>query len=215
MKRLILSLIIATGCAPDADIRNERAPSNGKDGKSCSVSKTEKGSLVKCGDGEVLVENGKDGKDGENGKDGSNGSNGFNGSNGSNGQDYKAPTSLEGFYNLPNGGYLELVENYDKSIIIYGTQRIYSTNTDGTSVLYPALPTTTHTVHSGSVTGEVALTYAAANGLEVDITNVAIAGSRKTVYTFSKDTSGHLVIKILTYSATGLNVESTRTITSL
>ena len=116
---------------------------------------------------------------------------------------------------MPNGGYIELIETYDKTIIINGTQRIYSVNTDQTLTLYPALPATAQVIHSGIVTGESNLTYAATNGLQNDITNAVVIGARKTVYTFSKDSTNHLVIKMITYTATGLAIETNRTVTSL
>jgi len=208
MKKSLLILALVISCGTEGQ--------RGRSGESCTVIESSEGSLVKCGASEVLVKNGTNGTNGTNGVDGKSGTNGTDGKSGTNGKDYVAPTTLEGFYSLPNGGYLELVENFDKDIIVFGTQRIYSPNSDKSLALYPTISTTPFAVRNGKIVGEQSLAYTAlANGLKIDATNADISGTRKTTYTFSRTDTGKLLIEILVYSSTGLSIEATRKITSL
>lgn len=163
-------------------------------------------SLYACGTA------GAPGRNGTNGKDGINGTNGIDGKNGVDGKDFtpEQEVSLAGYHLLPNGGYLELLEDSDGRLIINGTQRIYTKNSDNSLSLLPTLGTGPYAPHDGILRIESNLTYAAAtHNMQPDANNTAMVGSRKTVVTLTmKDKK--FVVDVLVYSSTGLVIESTR-----
>lgn len=94
---LVVTVSILSACAPDRKVvrivngqpGSPGAPGrDGTNGVSCTVLRTEGGSLLLCQDGtEVYVADGRDGTDGSNGQDGEDGSNGTDGQDGSDGND--------------------------------------------------------------------------------------------------------------------------------
>lgn len=52
---------------------------DGEDGTSCSVSQTDQGAVITCGDSSAIVSNGQDGADGQNGTNGEDGQDGTDG----------------------------------------------------------------------------------------------------------------------------------------
>lgn len=139
------------------------------------------------------------------------------GKDGTNGKDFTpaAEVSLSGYHMLPSGGYIEFIEDSDDKILINGVQRIYSTNTDGTIGLFLSLVVGPYTPHSNIIRTEYIATYVGVtNNIHVLATNVQIVGARKTIATFSRNTSGKLVINMKIYSATGLTIEADRTVTA-
>lgn len=171
--------------------------------------------LTSCG--EYPEEYGTDGKDGKDGETGPQGSDGADGKDGADGEDFTpaASVSLDGYYMLPSGGYLELLKNSEGQILINGIQRIYSSNTDNSLSLFTSLAVGPYTVRDGVVRTEYNATYVAlSNNVHILATNTAIVGTRKTVTTFSKNSAGKLVINIKVYGASGLTIEADRTIVS-
>lgn len=176
----------------------------------------------------VLAACGRDGKDGSdgatgpmgpagtNGTDGSNGKDGKDGKNGEDGEDLtpEEEASLAGYHLLPDGGYIELLEDNDGRIIINGTQRIYTRNANDSLGMFVTMATGPYTPHDSKIRAEANMTYVAAtHNIQVDGSATQIVGARKTVTTFSLNSAGKLVIKVLVYSSTGLSIEVTRTIT--
>jgi len=69
--------------------------SQGDVGTGCTTTQLVNGAVIKCGDTDSYIWDGKDGTNGLNGKDGTNGKDGVNGSNGSNGANGKDGDSIE------------------------------------------------------------------------------------------------------------------------
>ena len=160
---------------------------------------------------------GKDGvagKDGLDGKDGVAGKVGLDGKDGTDGKDFTPAISLEGYYVFPNGGVLELIEDADGRIIIYGTQRLYTVNFDSGLALHPNLPSGPHILKGGILRGEYSPTYSSTtNDVEVDgQQSTNISGKRKTVYKIWLTKSGKLKVQLMVYSSSGLQLEVNRTI---
>lgn len=173
------------------------------------------GSQGSTGDTGPTGSQGPKGDKGDQGEQGVSGADGSDGVNGQDGKDYEAPVSMEGFFTLPNGGYIELIENADKEIVIYGTQRLYTTNFDGGLALHPNLPVGPHNLKLGIISGEYNTNYnSTTNDVEVDGGTGNIAGVQKTYYKLWLTATGKLKIQILVYSDSGLNVDVNRTITS-
>lgn len=159
---------------------------------------------------------GPTGETGAQGPAGPVGQAGVNGTNGKDGKDYTPPkpVSLAGYFYLADDGFIELLEDADGRILINGTHKLFSKNSDGTYSLLPGLSSGPYTVHSGHVHVDTSLTYAAAtNNAYVLATTTAIVGSRRTVVDFSRTTAGKLTIAVTVYSTTGLSIEYSRTIT--
>lgn len=86
---LVLTLVVAAGCAKDRSLEATVKAidgidgRDGRDGVSCTVEQQEGGAAIYCSDETyVFIANGRDGRDGQNGTDGSNGEDGSNGSDG-------------------------------------------------------------------------------------------------------------------------------------
>lgn len=205
------------GCGTDERVIDRRTGPQGEQGDKggtgdagtgCKVTAVEDGAIVQCGDDPIVfVPNGKDGVDGT------------NGTNGEDGEDFtpELETEWTGFYTLPNGGYLELLQLDDGRVQIYGTQRVYSVNFDAELALHPNLQSGPHQLKaSGSIFGEYTASYSSANNdLEVDGSTTNISGSRKTVYhLYFADVSGEdkLHIHYIVYDSNGLLVEADRTV---
>jgi hypothetical protein len=176
----------------------------GKDGRAgvaggaCTVEDHEEGAIVKCDDGseEILY-------DGEAGTDGIDG------------EDYTEPVSLEGFYELPFGGYIELVQLEDQRIMVYGTQRVYTKNFDQGLAFHPNITTAPYMPKEGKLIIEQNINYnTSTNDVEKDGTTSNISGKRKSIFTFSTQES-QLILNIKIFSSNGLLVEVNRTIRSL
>jgi len=160
-------------------------------------------------------ENGEVGPVGPKGGEGAKGDDGEAGKNGTDGKDYVAPVPMEGYYLLPDGGYIEILQNEDGRYIIYGTQRIYTINNDLLAALHPALPAGPHTPHNGIIAGEYNSNYnSTTNDVEVDGGSSNISGVRKTVYRIWLSDSGKLQIKLNIFSSNGLSVVVNRTVES-
>ena len=123
--------------------------------------------------------------------------------------------SLQGYYYLPNGGYIELLEMDDGRILIYGTQRIYTTNFDDGLALHPIISAGPHYVRGGRINYEYNANYnSTTNDVERDETTSNISGSRKTICQLYLTDEDRLVINIKVFSSSGLLVDVNRTITS-
>lgn len=205
-------LLALSACGTDTTSERRVPGPAGQDGESCTTEQFEDHVTISCPDGSTsTISNGKDGVDGTNGSDGKDG---INGTNGKDGDDYEAPETLEGYWTLPNGGYLELIENADKRIIVYGTQRMYTVNHDGGLALHPNISGGPHLVKNGVITGEYTTNYSSStHDVERDGTTSNITGSRKTVYRLWRE-DGKLKIRFRIYSSNGLAIEVDRTITS-
>ena len=183
---------------------------------SCGIDGTD-GSPGDPGNDGLAGKDGKDGEKGEKGNTGASGKDGINGKDGANGKDYVAPEKkvISGYWYLPNGGYIEFLEDSEGRIIINGTQRIYSANTDSTLGLYLPIAVGPHRVSNGSFRIEATYTYVAlTHNIHSGSTTTPIVGSRKTVTTFSLNSSKKLVINMKVYTASGLAIDSDKTITS-
>ena len=124
--------------------------------------------------------------------------------------------SLEGYYVLPNGGFIELVQLSNGTYVIYGTQRVLSVNKDSGLALHPNLPTTPAFLVGGALNGVYNANYSnVTNDVENDVTEVDITGSRLTNYTLYRTSNGTLKIILNVYSSNGLSIEASRTIESL
>jgi hypothetical protein len=121
--------------------------------------------------------------------------------------------SFQGYYELTNGGYIELVELSDKRVIIYGAAKLYSKNFDGLLALHPAIPSGPHYIRNNKfIIGEYSVNYdKTVNDVEKDGTVGDITGVRKTLYSiqFIDDV---LTIKLTIFSTTGLTIEAERVI---
>lgn len=91
MYKLLISLLILTGCGVDGQTRTSFIPGNPKtasDVESCTVVQELNQAVILCPDGSTaIIKNGKDGKDGTNGVDGIDGRNGIDGTDGMDGND--------------------------------------------------------------------------------------------------------------------------------
>lgn len=124
-------------------------------------------------------------------------------------------SDFSGFYNLPNGGFIEILKLSSGAYVLYGTQRVLSVNKDLGLALHPNLPTNPMFPSGNVLSGSYSTTYSGTtNDVENDVTEVDVTGSRLTSYTISKQ-SGKLVIKLVVYNSAGLAVESNRTVDSL
>ena len=117
--------------------------------------------------------------------------------------------TLSAYHLLPNGGYLELLEDNDARIVINGLQRVYITNTDLSLGLLPSLSTGPFAPHNGKIRMETTLTYAAATN---NMGNPAIVGNRKTAITLSRDAGERFTFNVKVFSASGLVIEMEKTV---
>jgi len=203
MKYLSLLLLFITSCGTFEGPKGHK----GDTGNSCTVEEYEDGGVIVCADGtEYII------KDGEQGLEGSQGE---QGPPGEDGQDYHPDPGFEGYWDLPNGGYLELFVTKDNRAYIYGTQRIYSVNFDDGLALHPNISAGPHFIRDSIVNGEYYTTYSSTtHDLERDGTTSNITGSRKTVYTLKIQSDGKLRINLITYSSDGLTIDANRIIIS-
>lgn len=182
-------------------------------------------SIVACGteqgpagrDG-LTGETGEKGEKGNPGDKGAAGKDGEAGKAGVDGKDAPVPAevvSLANYYFLPNGGYLELLEDSNGKILVNGTQRVYITNTDLSLGLLPTLSVGPFTPHNNVIRVEYTVAYVAlTNNTHILATATPIVGSRKTVTTLSLNSDNKLVLNTKVYSATGLSIEADKTIVS-
>jgi hypothetical protein len=190
IKMITLALIL-WGCGSNGN--------NGNNGGSCNIVEEKDQTIIVCPDGSKTVVD--DGESGTSGKDGTSGTDGKDGNN------YIAPVNIFGFWSMPNGGYVEIIQTSDERALLYGTVRIYSVNFDGSLALYPAFAAGPYYIRDSKVLSEFNGVYGVTNGLAVDGGAVSISGTRKTVFTIERS-------NVIVYSLSGLVIESNRTIVS-
>ncbi|RLG45049.1 MAG: hypothetical protein DRN81_02980 [Thermoproteota archaeon] len=233
--KILLATVLCLSCGqlPQGEDGDEgkvgKEGKSGKAGSTCGVIDTPQGAVIQCDDGtsQVITDgnagtNGIDGTDGNagavgaKGNVGEQGSQGVQGIAGTDGKDFTPvlPVDFEGYWVLPNGGYIELIENADQRVLIYGSQRILSTNYDGGLAIHPPITAGPHFVRSTVISGIYNYTYSSStHDLERDGETGNITGTRLTKYTLSI-VDGKLVIELIIYSSNGHGVEATRTIVS-
>lgn len=198
---IILTLFLFISCGTDEGPQG----SSGESGKSCTVEDHPEGAVIRCEDGsEQIVYDGESGPAGE------------DGINGVDGSDYIEPIFLEGFYQLPYGGYIELITLDDGRTMIYGTQRVYTKNFDEALALHPNITTAPYITRNGKLIIEQTVNYdATTNDVEEDGSTSNITGPRKSIFTFSLNDSSQLEINIKIFSTSGLEIEVDRTVRSI
>jgi len=215
MKAFILLLpLLIMSCGTDGS-----DGSNGDDGQSCYItSKDDNGSTITCGDETYFIPNGSDGTNGTDGVNGDKGDKGDKGDDGANGKDFTPDPTQDWtrFFQLENGGFIELLELDDGRVQIYGTQSLHSINFDNAAAFHPSIPIGPHALKSGtSINGQYNATYSnATNDLEIDGGTGSISGSRKTVYNIYFD-NDKLKIRLMVYDANGVTVQANRLISEL
>lgn len=126
--------------------------------------------------------------------------------------------TLEGFYFLPEDGYIELVELYDGRVMIYGTQRVYSRNTGGTTDLafHPTMSGGPHILRNNAIIGSYNVTYVeATHNIRKDGSNSHIDELQLTSYKLYLNGEGRLVIELVIYEDTHpFEIDVQRTIIS-
>lgn len=135
---------------------------------------------------------------------------GPSGSPGPQGSSPAAPVSLEGYYVMPNGGYLDVYQDAE-GLYTVRQARIVVTNADGSSGLIPiantaALPLTNSALYSTSSPAYVAVT----NNVKQDSNNSVLAAAYLTELIFSKSGNG-IQVRVTVNATNGVLFDHTIT----
>lgn len=123
--------------------------------------------------------------------------------------------TLEGYYSLPNGGFIELVRLENGSYGLFGSQRVLSVNFDGGLALHPNLPAGPHILKNGAISGVYNANYnSTTHDVEIDGTGSNISGNRLTQYVLDLISGGRLKITLITHDSSGLTIDASRVIIS-
>lgn len=121
---------------------------------------------------------GTNGVDGDDGKDGA---------PGKDGKDAPTPTSLEGYYLLPDGGYLDIYEDA-QGLYTIRQARLVLSNADGSKGLIPITTATSLPLVNNKLYVNVNSTYVAAtHNVKQDSNATALVGSFLTSLIISKE----------------------------
>ena len=115
---------------------------------------------------------------------------------------------------MPNGGFLELIEDTSGGVRIW-SQSLRSVNFDDGGALHPNLPLGPHDPKSGYLLGTYSPSYSSStNDVEEDGKGTNITGTHLTAYRISKTEAGKVQVQLIIYNTSALSVIANRTLVS-
>lgn len=120
---------------------------------------------------------------------------------------YEQVQNLEGFYQLPDGGFLEIVNDPGNLQDIIQV-RLAMRNADNSTGLIPLVATNNLPMISGKVILTTTLTYSATQNIKNDVGNVVLIGALLTTVNIFKH-NDKLRVRVQVNSATGLVFDHT------
>lgn len=114
------------------------------------------------------------------------------------------PLSLEGYYQLPNGGYIDIYDDA-QGMYVVRTARLTFTNKDGSTGTLPIASVVATADYKGKLFYNSNQTYVAiTHNMQQDSNNADIVGSYLTELSVYKDDKGLLKVKVVISSPTAV-----------
>lgn len=127
---------------------------------------------------------------------------GVPGPQGPEGKSEPKSVSLEGYYELPNGGYIDILED-SQGLLTIRTARLVFVNADGTTGVLPLTTLVATASFEGSLFNNANQTYVAlTHNIKQDSNNTVLVGSFLTELKFYKDGNGSLNVKAIVTNST-------------
>lgn len=117
-----------------------------------------------------------------------------------------APTVFTGVYLLPNGGTLELVEDFNRAVLLIGTQRIKVENSDRTLGTLPPLSSSARhvRVNDNTVIIDTVIKIKPSNGITA--LGLSADANRRVMVSIARRADKKLVVIVHIYDAAGTGV---------
>lgn len=119
------------------------------------------------------------------------------------GKNAVVPVSMEGYYVLPNGSYLDVYEDA-QGLNNIREGRLVLLNADGSSSIIPLSSASKLPTVSDHFYYNVNLSYSATHNVKQDSNNTVLTGSLFTEFVFAKDVTGKLTVRIIINSASSV-----------
>jgi len=117
-----------------------------------------------------------------------------------------SPTVFTGVYLLPNGGTLELVEDFNRAVLLIGTQRIKVENSDHTLGTLPSLSSSARhvRVNDNTVIIDTTVKFKPSNGITA--LGLSADANRRVMVSITRRADKKLAIVVHIYDAAGTGV---------